>query len=286
MNTKSIYKTPAGERAVQALYDSLLARWPVPCEMGTVATRHGHTFVISSGELSAPALVLLHGAATNSAMWRGDIVEYSRRYRVYAIDLPGEPGKSAPNRLAWDSPAYAEWLDDVFDALELDKAIVVGISQGGWTAIKFAAYRPERVEKLVLLAPGGIVPARVSFIVIAIPLSLLGRWGARRLIRWLYGRQPIPVGVEEITTPIISHFKARLGVLPLFSDEELRRLVMPLFLLGGAQDAISDLEAVAARMRKLAPHMVVKILPNAGHVLLNTTGPILSFLAAGELVAI
>ncbi|MBI1880768.1 MAG: alpha/beta hydrolase, partial [Chloroflexi bacterium] len=122
MSTQSIYKSPAGERAVMAWYDSLLARWPVPYETLNVSTRYGNTFVIVSGKESASPLLLLHGAGFNSVTWAGDVVEYSRQYRVYAVDLLGEPGKSAPSRPAWASSAYAEWLEDVLDALKIEKA--------------------------------------------------------------------------------------------------------------------------------------------------------------------
>src|SRR5690349_12938367 len=114
MTTPTVYKTPAGEQAVMALYDATLARWPVPCETSTIPTRYGDTFVVASGEPTAPPLVLLHGAGTNSAIWIGDVGTFSRRYRVYAVDLIGEAGKSAPNRPDWNRPAYAEWLCDVF----------------------------------------------------------------------------------------------------------------------------------------------------------------------------
>ncbi len=110
MRTQSVYKSPAGERAVMALYDSVLAHWPVSYEALTVPTRHGDTFVIVSGKVSASPLVLLHGAGTNSAIWVGDVVEYSQEYRVYMVDLLGEPGKSAPNRPAWNSiPMQNGW---------------------------------------------------------------------------------------------------------------------------------------------------------------------------------
>jgi pimeloyl-ACP methyl ester carboxylesterase len=281
MGTQSIYKSPADERAVMALYDRVLADyWPVPYEMLTVPTRHGDTFVIASGEESAPPLVLLHGAASNSAVWAADAALYGLQQRVYAVDLPGEPGKSAPNRPAWDSPAYAEWLEDVLNALKLETAALMGISQGGWTALKFATARPGRVEKLVLLCPGGVVPDRTSFYLRFIPLLLLGRWGARRANRMLFGDQPVPEEADAYMTLITTHFKPRTGVLPVFSDEELGRLTMPVLLLGGSRDVIRDSEKIAARLGELATDLTTIILPGQGHVLLNTTDHIVPFLAA------
>lgn len=264
-----------------ALYDRVLADyWPTPHETLTISTRHGDTFVIANGEETAPPLVLLHGAGANSAIWAGDVAAYSQGHRLYAVDLPGEPGKSAPNRPAWDSPAFAEWLEDVFDALEIEEAALLGVSQGGWAALKLATYQPERVEKLVLLCPGGVVPDRTSFYIRFLPLLLLGRWGVKRANRMLFGDQPVPEEADEYLMLTMTHYKPRTGVVPVFSDEELRRLTMPVMLLGGTRDAIRDAERIAARMERLVPHLTVVTIPGAGHVLLNTRDQIVPFLAA------
>lgn len=277
MSHSPIYKSVAGETAVMALYDEALARWPVPVAQLSFPTRHGRTFALVCGPKAAPPLVLLHGAGTNSAIWAGDVAAYSRHYRIYAIDLLGEAGKSAPNRPPWAGPAYAEWLADAFDHLEIGPATLIGISQGGWVAVKFATAYPARVRRLVLMCPGGIVPDKLSFLLRVIPLSFMGQWGMRRLVRLLYGRQPIPDGVEAITMTVTRHFKARMGVLPLFSDTELQRLTMPTLLLGGGQDALRDMDKIAARLRPLLPQLQVTILPEAGHALLDTTRFILPF---------
>lgn len=278
----SIYTSPQGEQAIQALYDAALARWPVPYQALRVATRHGETHVIASGAAAAPPLLLLHGAGSNATMWIGDVAEFSRGHRVYVVDLIGEPGRSAPSRPAWEGPAYAEWLEDVLAELRIERARLVGLSQGGWTALKFAAQRPERVEKLVLLSPGGLAPDRQSFVLQAVPLMMLGRWGIRRLNRLLFGDQPVPEGVDEVTHVIMSNFKSRLGVLPLFSDEAVRQLTMPVLLIMGERDALRPAGPLAARLKRLAPHAVCLILPGAGHALVNLAPRILAFLDAPQ----
>jgi pimeloyl-ACP methyl ester carboxylesterase len=67
----------------------------------------------------------------------------------------------------------------VLHALQVEAVTIIGISQGAWTAIKFAVAYPEHVTRLVVLSPGGIVPDKLSFVVRAIPLLLLGRRGLR-----------------------------------------------------------------------------------------------------------
>lgn len=283
MKPQSIYKSPEGERAIMEVYDNVLKRWPVPYEGLNIPTRHGNTFIIACGEKSAPPLVLLHGAAANSLTWMGEVTEYSREFRVYAVDILGEPGKSAPNRPDWHSYAYAEWLEDVFDTLKIEQARLLGYSQGGWTALRFSTYKPERVEKLVLIAPGGIASPPLSFILKAIPLSLLGRWGVERIKRMVYGKQSIHPEADKYFTLILNNFKIRVGNPYLFSDDELKRLTMPTLLITGAEDAFCDSEKTIARMRALLPDFSNINYPGVGHFLLNNTDEILPFLTVEDL---
>lgn len=263
-----------------ALYDAALARWPVAHETFSLATRHGETFLIASGERLAPPLILLHGAASNAVSWAGDVAAYSSHFRVYAVDIPGDPGKSAQNRLPWAGPGYAEWLEDVLGGLNARKAALLGLSQGGWTALKFATYRPERVDRLVLLTPGGVVPTKSSFILSAIVLSMFGRWGAERLNRKVFGKQPMHPEVARFMNVIMTHHIARIDKEYIFSDAELKRLDMPVLLLGGTEDVIRPMPAVVARMEKLVPKLEATLIPNMGHVLINTSARVLPFLEA------
>jgi pimeloyl-ACP methyl ester carboxylesterase len=285
MKIKSVYKTPEGEKAVMAFYDSILKRWPVSHETLNVATRHGNTFIIASGRPSSPPLVLLHGAGTNSSMWARDVVAYSRAFRTYAVDLLGEAGYSAPKRPEWNSPAYTEWLDDVLCALKIERVVLIGLSQGAWVALKYTIEKPDRVEKLALICPGGVIPDRVSFVFRAFFYSLLSRWGVKRMVRMLYADQRVPEGVEARTEVLIRNFRARVGLLPIFSDEQLQRLTMPTLLLGGTKDALRNIENIAARLHAFVPQLEVTILPGAGHAVVNTAGHILSFVSPEEAAA-
>ena len=280
MNTKPIYKSPAGKSIIMSFYDAALSRWPVAHETFILPTRHDDTFVIASGEKSAPPLVLLHGSASNAVSWIGDIVEYSQYFRVYAIDLPGEPGKSTENRPAWGGLDFAEWLEDVLDRLKIQKVSLLGISQGGWTALRFATTFPERVTRLVLLVPAGVAPTRSSFILSAVMLSMLGRWGAQRINRMVCGKQPIHPEAVKFMDAIYTHFNTRIEKECLFSDDELKRLNMPTLCVSGAQDVLVNVDAAAKRMQRLVPKLKVVIIPNMGHALINLSEQITPFLTA------
>lgn len=107
----------------------------------------------------------------------------------------------------------------------------------------------------------------------------MGPWGIRRINRLLFGGQPVPKEVDEATTLIMTHFKTRVGVLPLFTEAELQRLSMPVLLLLGARDALRDGQKISARMQGLVPRLTTVIIPEAGHALVNTPPHILPFLA-------
>jgi pimeloyl-ACP methyl ester carboxylesterase len=278
----SLYNSVAGQQAVMALYDRALAEWPIPFDGRYLETRHGRTFVLDCGPAGAPPLVLLHGAGTNSAIWIGDAPKYTQAYHVYAVDLIGEAGRSAPSRPSWDGLAYSEWLADVLEGLELARVRLAGISQGGWVGLKFGVAFPERIEQLALICPGGVVPDRLSFALKALPLSMAGDRGLRRLVSLMYGDVPVPEEAATVTAVVSRNFKSRVGRLPIFSDEELARLAMPVLLLGGSKDALRDMCRIADRLRGLLPELTVRIRPGAGHAILDTAGEVMGFLQRRE----
>jgi pimeloyl-ACP methyl ester carboxylesterase len=279
MSVVSIYRSTSDEKVIMAAYNNILERWPVPGEKLYIPTRHGRTFVIVSGEKKAPPLVLLHGSSSNALSWFGEIAQYSRLFRTYAVDIPGEPGRSSHGRPSWNSPAYAEWLEDILNFLEIEKTGLLGLSQGGWAALKFAAYKPERVSKLVLLSPAGVVSDRFSFLFKVIFLMLWGRKGGEALNRIIFGKSKIDEEAIRYMSLIMTHFKPRVGRLKLFTDEELRRLTMPVMLIGGDRDVIRDVQKIDDRMKKLVADLSTVILPDRGHVLTNLSERIIPFLS-------
>jgi len=174
----NIYKSPEGEQAIKNRYRQFLKHWPVANQHLRAPTREGETFIIASGSECAPPVIRLHGTAFNSIMWMGDIGAWSQTFRVYAIDIIGDAGLSAPSRPSYTSDAHALWLDDVLAALGIEKASFVGVSLGGWLALDYATRRPQRVKSVVAIAPGGLASKNV--LLWALPLLLMGEWGAQK----------------------------------------------------------------------------------------------------------
>lgn len=278
MNAKPIYKSPSGKSDIMELYDAVLARWPVAHEDQYLSTRHGDTFVISSGEKNSPPLILLHGSASNAVSWVGDVADYSAHFYVNAVDLPGEPGRSSENRPSWQGLAFAEWLEDILNGLKIESTALVGISQGAWTALRFATCQPERVSKLVLLAPSGIAPTRSSFIWKSVFYTLLSSSGGEKINRMVIGNLTLHPEAIKFMDTIMTNFHPRIGKEYIYSDDELKRLNMPTLLVGGLEDALIANEKAVSRMEKLLPQFSAELIPGMGHALVNLSEKIIPFL--------
>ena len=119
-------------------------------------TIHGHKRAfVKTG--SGPALLLLHGLGCDHTTWAPVIQALSRRYTVIAPDLLGH-GKSAKPRADYSVGGYANGMRDLLTVLGIDKVTVVGHSLGGGVAMQFAYQFPERTERMILVAPGGMGP--------------------------------------------------------------------------------------------------------------------------------
>jgi pimeloyl-ACP methyl ester carboxylesterase len=275
MSHASAFKTPEGEARYLAAYDAALKLWPVPYDELDIPTRFGTTHVIVSGPKDAPPLVLLHGYMATSTMWSPNMADFSKDYRVYAIDVMGQPSKSFPDEPIRNAADYAVWLTATLDGQGLGRIFLVGMSYGAWLALNFAIAAPDRVQRLVLLSPGGgFIPMVKQFslrgmLMVSFPTRVTVNW----FMRWL-GVTDRPGetdarSVLELTYLGLKHFRMppeTLRVMPtLFSDDQLRAMRVPILLLIGEHEVICDPAAALARARELFPDVQGELVPRSSH---------------------
>ncbi|KOX15768.1 alpha/beta fold hydrolase [Nocardiopsis sp. NRRL B-16309] len=275
----TIYTSPGAERELREHYLRELQAWPVPAEHLRVPTGQGETFVLACGPAQAPPVVLLHGSGANATAWGGDIAALARGARVYAVDLIGEPGLSAPARAPLEGGAHARWLEEVLDGLGLTDTAVVGMSLGGWMALDLATRRPERVRRLGLLCPGGLGRQSMGKVLGALALRALGPWGKRRAVQAMTGLSaPEMRPVLEAVERTFARFRPRTERLPRFGDQALGALTMPVLAIVGDRDLMFDSAESAARLHACVPHAQVRVLPGTGHAILGQGEAIAEFL--------
>lgn len=124
-----------------------------PIELETI-TIHGHDVCYRRGG-SGPTIVLVHGMAGRSETWRGVTPRLAEHFTVVAPDLLGH-GASAKPRADYSLGAFASDIRDLLVALGLERATIVGQSLGGGIAMQFAYQFPERCDRVVLVASGGL----------------------------------------------------------------------------------------------------------------------------------
>ncbi|MEM6292031.1 MAG: alpha/beta hydrolase [Myxococcota bacterium] len=154
---QDIIKSPEGRARMEAFYERFLARLPAPTERTSITTRHGSTNVLTFGPAEAPPLLVLHGALAGAPHALGELRGLLDRYRVVAPDIVGQSVASAPTRPAFDAAGFGGWAMDVLDAMKLERAHVLGVSWGGAVAMQLAQHAPDRVDRLALLVPAGLV---------------------------------------------------------------------------------------------------------------------------------
>ncbi|GGE57269.1 alpha/beta fold hydrolase [Priestia taiwanensis] len=272
------FKSAEGQKEILSYYESLVEKSSVPHEKIIIDTRYGKTFIMDSGKEDLPPLILLHGSGMNSVMWVHELVKYARHYRVYAVDMPGEPGRSSVTQLPFEGDDFTNWLYNIFDVLSIETASIVGISLGAWLGTKFSIKYPPKVNKLVLLCPAGIGPQKKSFMFKSLFYMLAGEKGIEKLYYRINGDKHIPKEILTYQKLITKHFNFRKETIPLFSDDELRKLTISVALFVGAKDIMIHSAKTAKRLKSLVEYATINVLPDEGHSLVNQGEAIREFL--------
>ncbi|MBV9684928.1 MAG: alpha/beta fold hydrolase [Solirubrobacterales bacterium] len=128
-----------------------LSQGPGRLRLRSIRTSAGSLSTIEAG--TGEPVLLLHGLGATKASFLPTIDALRPAYRTIAIDLPGFGDSDKPLFGAYDPPFFADAITGLLDALDLESAHLVGNSMGGRVALELGLRRPDRVGRLVLLAP-------------------------------------------------------------------------------------------------------------------------------------
>jgi pimeloyl-ACP methyl ester carboxylesterase len=267
----SIFKSPEGEVKNIAAYDTVLEQWPVPYEELDLPTRFGATHIIVSDQAGDRPLILLHGQDSCAIAWTYNIADLSQAFRVYAVDTIGDIGKSKPTHLPNSREDYARWLLEILDQLKLEKADLMGLSYGGFLATNFALAHPDRVNRIVLLAPGipNFGSPTMQWANYGMPMMLTPtRFTIKRFINGAstkgYSKED-PVYEQMIIG--MTNMRNVSFMRPVFMDEEFKHMNVPALLLIGDHEIMYKPGKALDRASQLFPNLKAELIPNAGHVL-------------------
>jgi pimeloyl-ACP methyl ester carboxylesterase len=255
-------------------------------------TLHGkRRAYVMKGE--GPALLLLHGLACDHTTWSPVIDQLARRYTVIAPDLLGH-GLSDKPRADYTLGGYANGMRDLLTVLGIDKVTVVGHSFGGGVAMQFAYQFPERTQRVMLVATGGLGPEVTPMIrLIQVPgwfrvMGMMTLPGIRHAETFAlraaqYGDLgPLRKYTRDLAevADIVESWKDRRtrfairhlvravidwrGQIVTMSDRAYLSEAMPMAVVWGREDQVIPVRH-ASNAAALAPDVRVEVLPDAGH---------------------
>ena len=159
----SLYKSEEGYKKMMSWYNRVQDEISVDHESIFADTRFGKTHIILAGKKNQKSILLIPGVAGCAPLWRHQINAFSEHFRVLAIDIVGQPGKSAANPPSVFNDDFTDWLEDIIHSLNLDKPHIIGVSTGGTTAMDMAIRKPDLIDKTVMCGPTGLARARLPF---------------------------------------------------------------------------------------------------------------------------
>ncbi|MBS7790142.1 alpha/beta fold hydrolase [Roseococcus sp. SDR] len=238
-----------------------------------------------TGPRAAPSVLFLHGFGSSLHTWEEVAGGLERDFRVIRLDLPGF-GLTGPDATGDYSDARSHAVILALMArLGLERAALVGSSMGGRIAWSFAAAHPDRVTRLVLMAPDGFAspgiaydqPPRVSALMRVLPYTL-PEGMLRGSLRPAYGDPAV------MTEALFERYRdmmlapgVRQAILDRMGQHVLRppepllaRIPVPVLLLWGDRDAMVPVTNAQDYLRAL-PDARLVVLPGIGHVPMEET---------------
>lgn len=233
---------------------------------------------------SGTPIVLLSPGAAWTYAWHPEVAALSRTHTVYAVDLPGQGFTQLHSRdFAFDLPAMTEAIDTFLDAVGLHHAALAGNSWSGGWAVAYAQRHPQKVDRLVLLAPSGLAE-RDPLAWEALKVPMLGEAatnlssGDRDLVR--ASVLDLFVHKELVTDEVVDAMWApgtlrdnlrSMYLLERGLDWRVTQRALPYtrtntLIIWGDRDTVLPV-AQAARFGALMPAATVRILTNCGHAL-------------------
>jgi pimeloyl-ACP methyl ester carboxylesterase len=251
-------------------------------------TIHGHQRAFYKAG-SGPALLLLHGLGCDHTTWAPVVAALSRRYTVIAPDLLGH-GLSDKPRADYSVGGYANGMRDLLTVLGIDKVTVVGHSFGGGVAMQFAYQFPERTERMILVASGGLGP-EVTPAIRAITLP--GFHQAMGVVTLPGARQLSTLALRALAASGLSRTRDLdevAAIIESFKDPQARRAIrhvvsavvdwrgqivtmvdraylteaMPMCVIWGSEDRVIPV-GHAALAAGFAPAATIEVIADAGH---------------------
>lgn len=223
-----------------------------------------------------PPLLLLHGAVSDSRVWRVELDAFADQFTVVAWDAPG-CGASADPPEHFGMPDYADTLAGFIEAVGLERAHVLGHSWGSALALELYRRRADLVRTLILVGgyagwagslPQDEVDRRLAFAVTAAEAVRSGTWEPASMPGLFTDLMPTDRAKELAAIMSDIRSAGTLAMAHALATSDLRDMLgqinVPTLLVYGDADERSPL-SVAEHLHAHIPRSTLTVLPELGH---------------------
>ena len=279
MSRASGFRTTDARAAYCRLYDEAIAQSPEPVQEIDLDGRYGTTHVVVAGDPSSPPLVALHAKSMSSTMWLPLLPALSSSRRVYMLDTVGDLNKSVARRVLSNPAHVVSWIDETLDALSVESTALLGASIGTWMSALFAMEHPDRVERLALVGPAGLVSQQHARWLLAAIFASGVRPTTGRLTAF-FESMAMPTTAprlrEDPWRPVAQQFIEGTPAFRSAFNEARPRLAkldalaacsFPILVLIGADETLHDGRLMAQRFTQQLRSANVVLVEDANHLL-------------------
>ncbi len=315
LRSRRIVRTLLAIIAIVILLPLIVPLPPIGVEAETLADADGKfidvdglsTYVLERGAETGEPIILLHGWGASTFTWRLNMDTLAEAgYRVVAFDRPpyGLSAKTGTN-IPYSPVELADFTAKVMDTLGINKAVLIGQSQGGGVAGYFTVKYPERVTKLVLISAAlrptddpvndsgsgnrvgsalGIPPFVGSLLNLA-PIEWWVRVAMRVFVNPNFTTSILKSAYYDpnfMTPEVADGYARQLKVIAWdealvkqisgaafrndpITGDELASIRVPVMIAWGKEDTWVPIN-VGERLHELLPDSVWRVYPNAGHL--------------------
>lgn len=230
-----------------------------------------------SGNPAGLPVVFIHGFPFNSLMWTPQIKSISGNYRAITFDVRGH-GESDFGDGQYLIEFFVDDLIGLLDHLKIEKAALVGLSMGGYIALRVVERNPDRVAALVLCDTKPSVDSNEAKIRRARQIQIVKSVGIARFaedfLKSIFSEETfirLPSIVDMIRNIILKtsplSVASTLIALAARTDttQALPEIIVPTLIMVGEKDTLTT-PADALEMKNQIPNSEMHIIPNAAHM--------------------
>lgn len=268
----SYFKNSEVKKEALSLYYSKLNALNIEHQILNIETSFGNTNIIATGNKNNLPLVLVHGSNGCAPVSLEAFGKLSDKFRVFAVDVIGQPNLSDENRLDMSSLDYGKWMYEILSRLNIYEVYLVGISFGGFISLKSLIYDDRRIAKAFLIVPAGIINGNPikALCNVFLPIKLY-KWteNTRCLNRFLTALFSYNDAFAlKFLALIFLNYSMDFSAIPLITSEEAKKIKTPVYFFAAENDVLFPGAKMEKKVRRVFKSLqTFTVFKNAKHVL-------------------